>query len=151
MVIQKGCTSDSLISWIGSRGYELFKFGIVGGTGVVVYYAILWSLVEVLHIPVLLSTSMTYLAVTIQNYLLHFTWTFRSVRSHAASFPRFLLLNIGGFFMNWIIMYLGVEHFGHSYLIVQAVSILLIGTCNFALSANWIFLSSSHPKLTSRT
>ena len=127
---------------------RLYRFAVVGTLGTLVYYAVLWPLVEVASVPVMLSTSIAFLMVVVQNYLLHYWWTFRSAVPHTTAFRRFFLMSLAGFWINWSIMFLGVQHFGFDYLWVQAMAIAVVVIWNFLLSTFWIFFSRTVIKKT---
>lgn len=118
---------------------RLIRFGMVGALAAVVYYGLLWTMVEVFSISILVASSAAFIFVTIENYILHYTWTFRSINAHAEAFPRFLLMNIGGFGINWLVMYAGVVVADFNYLWVQALAITIVVAWNLALSHLWIF------------
>ena len=120
---------------------RLSKFGIVGLLGTAVYYIALWTMVEILHVPVLVATSMAFLLVALENYALHYAWTFKSTNRHTTALPKFLLMNVVGFFINFGIMFAGVEKMALNYLVVQAVAIIVVVCWNFLLSSIWIFRS----------
>lgn len=118
---------------------RLIKFGLVGILATFVYYLALWGMVEILNIPILWATSIAFALVTIENYLLHYKWTFRSSNAHTTAVPRFILMSAGGFIINFFIMFAGVKLLAFNYLLVQAVAIAMIVTWNFVLSHFWIF------------
>jgi putative flippase GtrA len=118
---------------------RLIRFGMVGVLATVVYYGLLWTMVEIFSISILVATSVAFIFVTIENYILHYTWTFQSTNAHAKAFPRFLLMNIGGFGINWLMMFAGVVVAGFNYLWVQALAIIIVVAWNLALSHFWIF------------
>jgi putative flippase GtrA len=121
------------------RTYRLLKFATVGLVGTAVYYLLLWALVEVMDYPVLTASSVAFLLVAAENYMLHYVWTFASTNSHTSAFPKFLIMITIGFCLNWGIMYAGVEVLQANYLLVQAVSIAVVIAWNYVLSAFWIF------------
>lgn len=118
---------------------RLIRFGMVGALATGVYYGLLWVMVEIFAISILVATSAAFIFVTIENYILHYTWTFRSTNAHAEAFPRFLIMNIVGFGINWLVMFAGVVIAGFNYLGVQALAIALVVSWNLALSHFWIF------------
>lgn len=118
------------------------RFGVVGLLGTAVYYSILWVMVELLRAPVLVSSSVAFLIVCVENYVLHYRWTFDSSRAHVTTIPRFVFMNGVGFCINWGIMYVGVELLGRNYLFTQAVALVAVISWNFVLSSYWVFCSS---------
>lgn len=120
------------------RRAQVQRFAVVGVAGTLVFYALLWTLVEAAHIAVMTSTSIAFLAVVAQNYVLHRLWTFRSATPHRRALPRFLLMSATGFWVNGAVMALGVQRLGLNYLSVQAVAIGVVVACNF-IGTSWIF------------
>ncbi len=118
---------------------RLLKFSLVGILATFVYYLVLWSMVELINIPVLVASSVAFILVTVENYLLHHKWTFRSTNAHSNAFPRFVLMSGGGFTINWFVMFAGTEFWAINYLLVQAVAIVMVIAWNFVLSHFWIF------------
>ena len=123
--------------------YRYFRYGVVGTIAAVVYYVLLYTMVEFLGIPVLIATSIAFVFVVIENYVLHHTWTFESDQRHKTAFPKFMLASSIGFFINLGIMYLGVEVLSIYYLLVQAIAIAAVVLWNFILASSWIFPSST--------
>lgn len=118
---------------------RLIRFGIVGALATGVYYVLLWMMVEILAIPILVATSVAFIFVTVENYILHFKWTFRSTGTHTETFPRFVLMNIGGFGINSLVMFAGVVVGNFNYLFVQGLAIAMVVAWNLTLSHFWIF------------
>lgn len=93
--------------------------------------------------PVLIATSIAFLLVCVVNYALHYVWTFASTSAHTVAFPRFLFMNLIGFWINWGIMFAGVEKKGAlKYLLVQALAIVAVMAWNLTLSSYWVFRDS---------
>jgi len=118
---------------------RMARYAMVGLIGAITYYISLWFLVEQIGVPVMMATNAAFILVTIENYLLHHLWTFRSDAAHSEAFPRFLLMNAVGFSINWSVMFLGTMHFSFNYLWVQALAIVLVVLWNFIISSLWIF------------
>jgi len=118
---------------------RMIRFALVGLLATGAYYAILCILVELLAVGVLVATSLAFIVVTVENYFLHYHWTFRSKSPHARAFPAFLSMNVVGFGMNWAIMFAGTQLLNLNYLLVQAMAIAAIVAWNFIASSLWIF------------
>ena len=120
----------------------LARFCAVGLLGTAVYYPVLWGLVELARIPVLAATSIAFILVCVENYILHYVWTFGSNKAHTTAFPRFLFMSLIGFWINWGVMFLGVEKLALHYLLIQAFAIAAVVAWNFMLSSYWVFHDS---------
>ncbi|MFL6623380.1 MAG: GtrA family protein [Sulfurifustis sp.] len=126
---------------------QIFKFGIVGSFGALTYYSVLLAMVEWWRVPVLAATSIAFVLVVVETYVLHYHWTFRSDAAHSAVAPRFVFMTVTGFFLNFAIMYAGVTHARINYLLVQTCAIGVVVTWNFLVSSFWVFAGagSSRP------
>ena len=134
-----GGAHEAILSRFQANAAWLGRFAAVGLVGAVVYYFVLWTMVEQLGISVLAATSIAFVLVTIENYALHHRWTFASTHSHAVAFPRFVFINVIGFWMNFGIMAAGLHYLSLSYLLVQAFAIVAVVAWNFVVSSYWIF------------
>jgi putative flippase GtrA len=121
------------------RIYKVLRFCITGTIAAVFYFTLLSVMVELLGLAVLTATAIAYPIVTVENYLMHHIWTFKSTERHSAAFPKYAVSVIAGFFINWGIMYLGVEYLGWNYLLVQALSFGVILVLNLLVGALWVF------------
>jgi len=110
---------------------SLVRFALVGLAGSLAYAVLLWSLVDVLHWPVVPASCCAFLLVVLENYLLHRGWTFRSTVPHVQAFPEFLLASALGFCVNAAVMALGVAWLGLHYLAVQLAAVCAVVACNF--------------------
>ena len=119
--------------------FQHFKYASVGLLGAAVFYLALWLLVECFNVSVLVATSAAFILVTLQNYILHYVWTFTSNHAHSVALPRFALMNVAGFCLNWSVMYVGVKLLAGNYLLVQTVAVAGVIAWNFVLSTWWIF------------
>jgi len=117
---------------------SLLRFVVVGLAGSLVYFALLWGMVDVLGWPAVPASCAAFLLVVAENYLLHRAWTFRSSAPHGQALPGFLLVSLAGFCINAGVMGLGVAWLELNYLAVQLVAIGVVVVCNF-IGAQWIF------------
>ena len=117
----------------------LLRFAIVGVGGTLSYYALLIVLVEFLRVGVMVATSIAFVVVVLQNYALHYVWTFQSAASHATRLPQFVAMSATGFALNWLLMYAGVEIFSINYLLVQAAAVAAVVAWNLAITHLFIF------------
>jgi len=115
------------------------RFCIVGASAALLYFCLLAGMVELLGVPVLMATMIAYPIVTVENYLLNHSWTFKSTELHGAAFPKFIVSAAVGFFINWVIMSAGVKQLAINYLLVQAFSMAVILVWNLVAGSIWIF------------
>lgn len=109
----------------------LARFALVGLGGTAVYYALLWSLVELGGVPALAASTAAFVVVVIENYLLHRRWTFASRAPHREALPRFVLLALCGAAVNFAVMGACLR-LGWHYLPAQALALAAVVACNLA-------------------
>lgn len=109
----------------------LARFALVGLGGTVLYYVLLWSLVELGGVPVLGASTFAFVVVVAENYLLHRRWTFASRVPHRAALPRFVLLAGCGAVVNIAVMGACLR-LGWHYLPAQALALAAVVACNLA-------------------
>lgn len=117
---------------------RLARFAAVGIFGSLTYYVVLAGMVEVLGIDVLTATSIAFVLVVVETYLLHRHWTFESDIPHQSTAPKFAFMTATGFFLNWFIMHMAVRS-QINYLLAQTCAIVVVVTWNFIVSWFWVF------------
>lgn len=115
------------------------KYAAVGVLGTVTHLSLLYVFVEWFGIPPLPATSIAFVWVGLQSYLLSKTWVFDSDSSHATSLPRFIIVSLTGFFGNLGIMYLLINILDFWYMGAQMVTILVIPPMNYLMNRYWTF------------
>ena len=116
-----------------------FRFAVVGVTTAALYYGLLYSGVEFLALNVVLTSSVAYVIVIAVNYLMHYSWTFGATSPHTTALKRYLVMTGCGFFINALIMYIGVSILLLNYLLIQTVAMAVIIVWNYCLSSIWVF------------
>jgi len=106
------------------------RFAVVGLVGSAVYYALLWSMVELGGVPVLPASTFAFAVVVLENYLLHRSWTFSSCAPHRQALPRFALMAGWGAVLNGMVMDTCLR-FGWHYLLAQTLALVVVVACNF--------------------
>lgn len=92
---------------------KLFKFGVVGASGVVVDFGITWLLKERLRVNKYFANSTGFACAVLSNYLLNRIWTFHSHDPNVAvQFTKFLVIALIGLLLNNGIIYLLTERQG---------------------------------------
>jgi dolichol-phosphate mannosyltransferase len=123
----------------------MFRFGMVGLSGVVVNQGLLMLLHGTFKAPLLLSSILAIEVSILTNFLLNHTWTWRLplrepglirriVQYHAAAV-------MAAFAGNVIILMSAVELFGIDYRIANLVGIAVGTVINFTAGEVWIFRS----------
>ena len=112
---------------------QIFKFGIVGGIAFIIDYLSLIICKEVFHLNILLSAAIAFTISVIYNYIASVKWVFdvNKEKNEKSNFIIFIVLSIVGLIITEIIMWLGSDVMGISYLIVKIVATAIVMVFNF--------------------
>lgn len=112
---------------------QIFKFGIVGGIAFIIDYLSLIICKEVFHLNILLSAAIAFTISVIYNYIASVKWVFdvNKEKNEKTNFIIFIVLSIVGLIITEIIMWLGSDVMGISYLIVKIVATAIVMVFNF--------------------
>ena len=121
---------------------QLFKFGVVGGTGYLVnliVFALLAEGADLHHIPAAIGA---FLVAVTNNFLLNRAWTFREQapdRHAAHQGARFLAVSLVGLGVNLVVLEALVSGAGLSELPSQAIAVAVAMPVNFIGNKLWTF------------
>jgi putative flippase GtrA len=118
---------------------RLLRFVLVGGSSALLYFGLLFVLVEGLAVQVVLASTIVCVAAMCYNYLMHYHWTFASDAPHGMVLVRYLLMSAGGILLNGLIMHFGVMLSAVHYMVVQFVAAAALVCWNFCVSYFWVF------------
>jgi dolichol-phosphate mannosyltransferase len=118
---------------------QLAKFCIVGASG----YAInlgLYALLLHVGLHYLLAASCSFLAAATNNYVWNRIWTFHDRRGVVAvQGMRFLIVSIGSWCANLLVLHLLITMAGTDKLVAQAIAIVIVTPLNFLGNKLWSF------------
>jgi putative flippase GtrA len=115
------------------------RFILVGGFCTALQYVLLVALVEQFRLSATVSSTIGYIVSSAANYLLNYSFTFRSTSPHTHSLPRFLLVAGCGVVLNGTVTYLGTAVFGIHYLVAQAAATTVTLLWNFVANLRWTY------------
>lgn len=117
---------------------SLATFLVVGGFATGLQYAIMALLMAVAGMPALMASNIGFAISAVANYLLNAKLTFRSERSHAATFPRFAVTAALGLGINSLLLSLLLAAGLHPApaQILTTAGVLI---WNYTLNALWTF------------
>lgn len=112
---------------------QIFKFGIVGGIAFIIDYLSLIICKEVFHLNTLSSAAIAFTISVIYNYIASVKWVFdvNKEKNEKTNFIIFIVLSIVGLIITEIIMWLGSDVMGISYLIVKIIATTIVMVFNF--------------------
>jgi putative flippase GtrA len=118
---------------------ELLCFGAVGilATGIYIVATLLLRKYGRLSVP--LAASISFILVVATNYALHYSWTFRSAKSHTTTAPRFIGTSVGGMIINTATVTIGARcsTLPQNALLLLGVGLVVIW--NYLLARFWVF------------
>ncbi len=117
---------------------KLFKFGIVGASGVIVDFSITWLLKEQLRLNKYVANTTGFIFAVLSNYFLNRVWTFESHDpSVATQFSKFALAALIGLGINNGIIYLLTERYKVKFYAAKLIATGIVTIWNFW--ANYTF------------
>jgi putative flippase GtrA len=119
---------------------QLFKFGLVGGSGYVVnlfVFALLNGLLDIHHIAAAVGA---FCVAVSNNFILNRHWTFGAREGHAGfQAARFFAVSLVGLAFNLALLELLVSSAGFAELPAQALAVALAMPVNFIGNKLWTF------------
>ncbi len=94
---------------VQQRGVRQFvKFGIVGASSTVINLAVLYLVLRLLHGHRYISATIAFLVSVGNGYYWNKRWTFKEAQAKAVStqFTQFVLVNLVGLLLDWLVIYL---------------------------------------------
>lgn len=111
---------------------QIIKFGIVGVIASVMDIGLLTLLKECLNVEVLLASGISFSVSVVANYLLSMKYVFKGKQqSKLREFVIFVVLSVGGFYINQFIMWFGVKRMNWYYLAVKIFAMIFVPVYNF--------------------
>ena len=135
-------------------GFDLIrfiKFGIVGGSGILVNMGFLWFLTEIGGLYYLVSSVLAIALAMISNFIWNDLWTWRDsgepgVKAYMTRMAKFIVVSsiaayIGNLGILWIL-----THFFHIYYLISNLIGIAVGTIlNYSVNNFWTFKSNNEP------
>ncbi len=123
---------------------QFTKFALVGFTSLGVDYVLLLALVELLHIDVLVGTTVSFIVSVIVNYILSIRYVFdrREDMSRKREFTIFAVLSAIGQGLTDLFMFVGVAFLSIGYQAMKLISTFMVTWYNYFSRRK--FLSGGH-------
>ncbi len=123
---------------------RFIRFGIVGGSGIVVNSAILWFLHERLGLSVALASPVAIAVAVVNNFILNNYWTWKQRRKtykHRFTYRlmRYFISTSGGAAINYLTLIALTLFFDVYYFWANIAGILVGSILNFFLAEYWVF------------
>lgn len=133
------------MDWIRTNSVlvgQLVRFGLTGGLLTVLVAGGYWAVARFLGVEPMLSLTLNFIVFTGLGYLLHSRFSFRGHgardRAHVRT-ARFLTVNIIGFLLNQLFVWLLVKQLGGPLWWPVLPIVLVTPLVTFALNRRWVF------------
>lgn len=112
---------------------QFAKFGVVGVIAFVIDYGLMVLLTELFNVNYLISATISFTVSVIFNYVasMRYVFTHKEELSRRREFVIFVVLSVIGLFINDALMWVGVDLFGISYLLVKIFATAVVMVWNF--------------------
>ncbi|MBI2939172.1 MAG: GtrA family protein [Chloroflexi bacterium] len=128
-----GTTAQRLIQ------VRFLRFCVVGLSGVVVNYALLFTLHGLLRLPLLIASAIAVQTAIVNNYLWNHWWTWAAGPLTLGRGLKFNFVSLGGLVISVAALNLLVSWLSLHYLIANLVAIGIAMIWNFAVNSAWTF------------
>jgi dolichol-phosphate mannosyltransferase len=122
---------------------KLFRFALVGASGLLVNSAALFALYQLAQLPLVVAEALAVELAIANNFVWNDLWTFRSSQLSATRFIRFNFLSLGGLAITSATVWLLVQSTDIHYLVANSIGITLGALCNFAANVRWTWRQQS--------
>lgn len=112
---------------------QFAKFGVVGVIAFVIDYGLMVLLTELFNVNYLISATISFTVSVIFNYVASMRYVFahKEGLSRRREFIIFVVLSVIGLLINDALMWVGVDLFGISYLLVKIFATAVVMVWNF--------------------
>ena len=120
---------------------QVFSYGVIGVFSNALLYC-LFVLITWLGVEPKLAMSIGWVIGITQSYFLNRRFTFSLKGQDLTSFIKYVTTYLLNYCINWIALYIFVDHQGHSHLIVQAIMVFVNAAIIFLMLRVWVFRSN---------
>ena len=112
---------------------QLMKFGVVGVIAFVIDYGLMVVLTELAGVNYLISATVSFIVSVTFNYFasMRYVFTHKEGMSRRREFAIFVILSVIGLGINDLLMWLGTDIAGISYLITKIFATAVVMVWNF--------------------
>ena len=126
---------------------ELFKFGVVGGTGYVINLIVFAILVEGLGVNHIAGAIGAFVVAVTNNFLWNRHWTFSAAGGHAGKQAwRFFTVSLVGLGINLVVLAFLVDVAELAEVLSQAIAVAVAMPANFVGNRLWTFQESARER-----
>jgi putative flippase GtrA len=127
-----------IISFARLSTARIFRFSVVGGTGVIINTSVLYVLSRWAGLPLVAASALAVELAAISNYLLNDTWTFAARSPSLGRFAKFNTVSLAGLALNVLSVWL-LTRLGLYFLMADLVGIAAGFAANYVFSVRWVW------------
>ncbi len=132
-----------IVRYLWQSRKEVFKYAIVGGSGVAIDIVSLAFMKEQMGIAPTIAVVINQAFLIGYVFFLNKFWSFRNTDMPQKQFVRFLILATGNYIFSVAAMYVFNHILLYQYLLVRLGSIALMTSWNFVLYKQWVYRNDS--------
>lgn len=117
---------------------RIFKFAIVGGTGVAINVSVLYMLSRWAALPLVAASILAVELATISNYVFNDTWTFGTRSPSLSRFAKFNVASLVGLALNVLCVWL-LTRLSLHFLLADLTGIAAGFAVNYTFSVGWVW------------
>lgn len=117
---------------------RVFKFAIVGGTGVAVNISALYVLSRWAALPLVAASALAVELGMINNYVFNDTWTFGTRSPSLSRFAKFNIASLAGLALNVLCVWL-LARLNLYFLLADLIGIAIGFAANYTFSVGWVW------------
>ncbi len=118
---------------------KVFNYGLVGVITTVIYFVLIYSMVDFFRFPVMHSSVATFIIVAYLSFVANYKYTFNSDNHYTKTFVKYLVVVTFGLCTNITVVYVGTEYFALHYLVAQMLIIIIVPMQNYFFNIIWVF------------
>lgn len=118
---------------------QFLKFGIVGVSNTLIFFAVYTVLLKVFGVWYLAASGIGFAVGAVNGFLWNRAWTFKGHVGDALTPVRWFAVQTSGLLLNLGLVYTFVEAVGLDELVGQAVTIVIVTVATFFANRAWTF------------
>jgi putative flippase GtrA len=118
---------------------QLIRFGLIGIVATIVHVLVALSFHHGYGLSPLWSNALAFITAWAFSYVGHWRWTFGANTEHAYSIPRFLVVAIGGFGLNQLIVFVATAILGWPLWLALIPAMIIVPLASFVASRVWAY------------
>jgi putative flippase GtrA len=117
---------------------QLVRYGLVGAATNLAMYA-LYLLITYLGIEPKKTMTLLYVIGASIGFIGHRKWSFAHTGNASKAMARYTVAHLSGYLLNWLILFIFVDHLGYAHQIVQGITIFIIAGFLFIVFKYFVF------------